>query len=472
MRTIDAQCEMVSPLLIVGGDVVTMDPQRQVLTDTTIAVENGTIVALGPAGDLRRQFPGAEELDASDTVVIPGLIDAHQHTTVDPLIRSLIPDDIPSQSAIYDWAVPLHQVCDGDDDELAATITAVDCLTRGVTTVLEPGTVAHPLRAAAGLRRAGIRGRVGGWGWDTPGLPFAAPAQEVLAAQRETHLQLTAADPDATVTGWITLVGHALVSDELFAGAAALAEDLDTTLTWHMSPGPDDPSSYLLRYGRRPVEHLDSIGALGPRLLLGHAVWLDDAELDALLRTDTAVAACPGAYLRLGQGVTRGGRYAEFIHRGGRLALGCDSHNAGDAPDLLRTAMLLAGVELDRGTEPPVRAIDALGLATAAGAAAIGAGEQLGMIRPGLAADLVLLDTTRPAWIPRATTTDSLARQIVWGGVSDTVRDVVVAGKVVVRDRFPVQVDLSELRQEAAARQGALLSRAGLPTSATVSAHL
>lgn len=465
MRTIDAQCEMVPTLLVTGGDVVTMDPQRRVLTGTTIAVSGGTIAALGSAEDLRRQFPGAEELDARGTVVIPGLIDAHQHTTVDPLVRSLIPDDIPSQSAIFDWAVPLHQHADGDDDELAATITAVDCLTRGVTTVLEPGTVAHPLRVAEGLSKAGIRGRVGGWGWDTEGLPFAAAWQDVLAEQRETVEAIAKFDPDGLVTGWVTLVGHALVSDDLFCGAMSLAGELDTGVTWHLSPGPDDPSSYLLRYGVRPVEHLDRIGALGPRLLLGHAVWLENAELEALLRTGTAIAACPGAYLRLGQGVTRAGRYAEFLHRGGRLAIGCDSHNAGDAPDVLRAAMLLAGLENDRGTEPSLRAADALALATTAGAEAIGAGATLGAIRPGYAADLVLLDTTRPAWIPRAAEPDALARQIVWGGVSDTVRDVVVGGRVVVRDRLPVLVDLTELRLAASTRQAGLLSRAGLPSS-------
>jgi hypothetical protein len=54
----------------------------------------------------------------------------------------------------------LHEQADGDDDELAAVVTAIDCLTRGVTTVLEPGTVAHPLRAAKGLRDAGIRALV------------------------------------------------------------------------------------------------------------------------------------------------------------------------------------------------------------------------------------------------------------------------------------------------------------------------
>jgi 5-methylthioadenosine/S-adenosylhomocysteine deaminase len=446
----------LADLLVVGGDVVTMDADRTVRLNATIAVSAGMITGIGPADELRARYPGAAELDATGDVVIPGLINAHQHTTVDPLVRSVIPDDISADSSIYEWIVPLHEQADGDDDELAATVTAIDCLTRGVTTLLEPGTVAHPLRVANGLRAAGIRAQVGGWGWDTAGMPFAGPADEVLAGQEETVLALAEADPSGLVTGWITLVGHGLASDALFTGALQLAEKLDTTVTWHLSPGPDDAITYAERHGTRPVLHLERIGALGPRLLLGHAVWIDDAEILALIASGTAVAACPGAYLRLGQGVTRAGRHAEFLRRGGRLALGCDSHNAGDVPDLLRAAWLLAALDRDRGTPDPLRAAEAFAVATVGGAEAVGA--RTGTLQPGRPADLVVLDTRRPGWIPRG----DLSRQLVWGAVADTVRDVVVAGRVVVRDRQVTTVDLDAIRTAAAERSAALLRRSGL----------
>jgi 5-methylthioadenosine/S-adenosylhomocysteine deaminase len=444
----------VTDLLLVDADVVTMDAERRVLTGASVAVSHGVVAALGTAADLRRRFPGAEELDARECVVVPGLIDAHQHTTGDPLVRSMIPDDISSDESIFDWIVPLHGVHDGDDDELSATITAVDALTRGVTTVLEPGTVAHPLRVAAGLEKAGVRGRVGGWGWDVEGMPFAGSADEVLARQEETVKALA---PGGRVTGWVALVGHDLASDELFAGAAELAERLDVGFTLHMSPGENDIASYATRSGLRPIAHLDRLGVLGPRLVLGHAVWLDDQELDLLLGTRTAVASSPGAYLRLGQGYTRGGRHGEFVRRGGRLALGCDSHNAGDVPDVLHAAYLLAALERDRGTHP-LRADEVFALATVAGAEAIGAGASLGSVEIGKAADLVVLDTRSIAWTPRG----DLALQLVWGGASGSVRDVLVDGEVVVRERRPTKVDVEELRAEAADRSAALLARAGI----------
>ncbi|MFE7242863.1 amidohydrolase family protein [Streptomyces sp. NPDC057580] len=444
----------MSDLLIVGGDVVTMDSARRVLTGATVAVSENSIAALGTAEELRARFPGAREIDASGCVLIPGLIDAHQHTTVDPLVRSTIPDSIGSQESIFDWIVPLHAHADGDDDELAATITAVECLSRGITTVLEPGTVAYPERVAAGLGAAGVRARVGGWGWDAKDVPLGAPAHEVLARQEDIVRSLPVTGP---VTGWVTLVGHDLASDELFTGAASLAERLDTGLTWHISPGPADVEAYALRCGRRPVIHFRELGVLGPRLLLGHAVWLDDAEVDAILETGTSVASCPGAYLRLAQGYTRASRHAELVRRGGRVALGCDAHNAGDAPDILLAAYLFAALERDRDPPDPIRAEQAFALATVDGAEAIGLGDRIGSLEVGKAADIVVLDTRDPAWTPRG----DLARQLVWGHVSRTVRDVLVDGRVVVRDRRPTGVDPDALAAAAADRSAALLRRAG-----------
>ncbi len=443
-------------LLIIGGDVITMGPSRAVLMDAAVAVAAGRIAAIGSAASVRARFPVTRELDARGCLVIPGMVNAHQHTTADPLVRSTIPDDIGATESISGWIMPLHAAVTGDDDELSATLTAVESLTCGVTTLLDAGTVAHPLRVAAGLRTAGIRGRVGRWGWDTPGQPYAMPATETLAAQEET---IRALGTDGRVSGWVTLVGHDLASDELFAGAAALAERLGTGVTWHLSPGPGDVAAYQRRSRRRPVLHLRDLGALGPRLLLGHAVWLDDAEVDAILESGTAVASCPAACLRLGQGYGRASRHAELVRRGGRLALGCDSHNAGDIPDVLRAAWLLSAIEKDRGGQWSLRADQVFALATIDGARAVGLGDLVGSVEIGKAADLVIMDARDVSWVPRG----DLATHLVWGAPSHTVRDVLVDGAVVVRDRQVTTIDINELRREAGERSAALLRRAGIP---------
>ncbi len=301
---------MPTQQIITGGDIVTMNPQREVLVGGSIVIEGDVIIAVGATSALRAEYPDATEFDASRCVVTPGMVDAHQHLTGDPLVRSCIPDLLPPGASIFEWSVPLHGAHDALDDGVSATLSAVEALTAGVTTVVEAGTVAHADSVAEALRTVGLRATLGVWGWDIEEGPFAAPCDEVLARQRAV---VDAYPAGGLVEGWVTLVGHDLASDALMAGAADLARELGTGMTMHLSPTSSDPERYLELHGRRPVEHLAHLGVLGRHLLIGHGVWLDDAEVELILDSGTAVAYCPWAYLRLGQGVcaqwsTRGDR--------------------------------------------------------------------------------------------------------------------------------------------------------------------
>jgi 5-methylthioadenosine/S-adenosylhomocysteine deaminase len=265
--------------------------------------------------------------------------------------------------------------------------------------------------------------------------------------------------PGGLVEGWVTLVGHDLASDELLAGAAELSRTLGTWMTMHLSPTSSDPESYLARSGHRPVTHLHNLGVLGPNLLLAHGVWLDDEEIDLVLSTRTAIAYCPWAYLRLGQGVTRVGRHAEIVERGGRVALGCDAANAGDVADILRAAALAAGIARDGRLEPErFGAHQAFEMATIAGAEAIGMADRIGSLEVGKQADIVVHRAVGWGWSPRG----DVGLQLVWGTDGRSVRDVFVAGTPVIRDGRCVTVDAQALGREAQDRQQSLLDRAGI----------
>ena len=357
--------------------------------------------------------------------------------------------------------MPIHAQHTPEDDRVSSLLTCVESLRNGITTVIEAGTVAHPHEIAGAMTQAGLRGSVGRWGSDTEGLPLAAPAQQVLA---ELDDLLDAYPSGGLVTAWVTLVGHSLASDELLAGAADLARRRGARMTMHISPSDTDVRDYLVRTGSRPIVHLDHLGVLGPHLLLGHAVHLDDAELELLLGSGTAVAYCPWAYLRLGQGVGAAGRHGEIVERGGRLALGCDSVNAGDSIDILRTAALASGIAKDQRADPTrLGAGTAFELATIAGAEAIGMADTIGSLEPGKAADIVVHSTSAPGWVPRG----DIAHQLIWSSDGRGVRDVLVAGRVVVRDRVCQTVDEAALREEAERVRSSLLARAGIAIPTT-----
>jgi len=452
--------EMAGPaapdLLVLGGRVVTMDPDRRVLHGGGIAISGDRIVAVGGAAELRGRWPRAEAIDTTGCVITPGMVNAHQHHTGDPLLRSCIPDDLVPGTSIFEWSVPVHGAHTPDDDELTATITAADSLRNGVTTLVEAGTVAFPDRVAAGMSAAGARGTIGTWGWDVEVGPFAAPADEVLDRQRAV---LDHFPPGGRVEGWVTLVGHSLASDDLLVGAADLARERGTNMTMHLSPTSSDPEVYLERHGRRPVVHLDHLGVLGPHLLLAHGVWFDDAELEAVLASRTAIAYCPWAYLRLGQGVTREGRHAELSKRGGRIALGCDATNASDSTDILRQAALATGLAKDTRIDPTwFSAHDAFEWATIGGAEAIGMADRIGSLEAGKLADVVVHDATGPQW----SSLGDVALQLVWGTDGRSVRDVIVGGEVVVRNGRSTRVDDAVLAGAAREAAGAIVGRAGI----------
>jgi 5-methylthioadenosine/S-adenosylhomocysteine deaminase len=414
------------------------------------------IIAAGSSSALLADHPGAVVHDASGCVITPGMVNAHQHLTGDPLVRSCIPDLLPPGASIFEWSVPLHGAHTGDDDELSATMGAVESLRNGVTTVIEAGTVAHPERMAAGVVAAGMRGTIGTWGWDIEIGPYAAPCDEVLDRQRAVVEGFPAG---GLVEGWVTLVGHDLASDELLAGAADLARELGTSMTMHLSPTSSDPERYLARSGRRPVVHLDHLGVLGPHLLLAHGVWLDESEIELVLSSRTAIAYCPWAYLRLGQGVTRVGRHADIVERGGRVAHGCDASNAGDTADILRTAAVAAGIARDGRIDPErFGAHDAFELATIAGAEAVGMADRIGSIEPGKQADLVVHRASGWGWMPRG----DVGLQLVWGTDGRSVRDVWVGGRQVIAAGVSTMVDEVALEQAAGEAQAGLLKRAGI----------
>ena len=261
----------------------------------------------------------------------------------------------------------------------------------------------------------------------------------------------------------MTLVGHDLMTDELVAGASELARARGTGLTFHLSPHAGDAVSYLARTGRRPFVHLDRLGVLGPHVLVAHGVHVDDDELAAIVDSDTAIAACPWAYLRLAQGVTTAGRHGDLLRAGGRVAIGCDAENAGDAVDVLRAAALFVGLARDRAGDPAsFTAHDALALATSAGAAAIGKAGVLGSLAVGQRADIVVHDRQGVQWLPPST---DPVRQLIWGSDGRSVRDVVIDGRVVVRDGRCVTVDLDALRGAAIARRDHLLRAVGAARS-------
>lgn len=435
-----------------------MNPDREIIDDGAIAIDATTIAAVGRLDEVKQRFPTAEVSGSKSDLVLPGYINGHQHLTGDRLIQSSVPDDLAPGESIFTWVVPVHAVHTPQDDQLSATLTLAESLRNGVTSTFEAGTVAFPDRIAAAAESVGARLTIGTWGWDVEDGPYAGTVDEVIDRQIAS-LDL---DTGPLVSAWVSLVGHDLMSDELVTAASDLARSRSVGLTFHLSPHTGDPASYLARTGKRPLVHLRDLGALGPHVAVAHGVHLDEDELEVLSETGAAVISCPWAYLRLGQGISIEFRHLDIWKQGGRLALGCDSENAGDMVDGVRAAALFAGLAKDTTMDPMVfGAHDALELLTIRGAEALGIDDRVGSIEVGKEADLVVHDRTRVEWIPAS---PDPVLQLIWGSDGRSVRDVYVAGKQVVRSGELTTLEVSALTDEAVAAGALLRTRAHIPS--------
>jgi 5-methylthioadenosine/S-adenosylhomocysteine deaminase len=345
------------------------------------------------------------------------------------------------------------------DDLLSATASLVEAVSNGITCTIEAGTVAHPHQVAHAFETVGVRGTVARWGWDIGDGPQVGSVAEVLQRQQQLVVDFNTSTNKGLVTAWVSLVGHDLMSDELVIGASQLARDNNTNLTFHISPHSGDVESYLSRTGKRPLIHLRDLGVLGSHVLLAHAVHLSGLERDAIIDTNTAVVSCPWAYLRLAQGITGFGRHAQLMRSGARLSLGCDSENAGDAIDMIRTAALFIGLARDGERDPTIAsAYDALELITIRGARAIGMEHLIGSIEVGKRADIVIHSTSGPQWTPLSP--DPIL-QLIWASDGRSVSDVVVNGVPIIRDSICRTIDETALREEVGSRGRFLLSSLG-----------
>jgi cytosine/adenosine deaminase-related metal-dependent hydrolase len=246
-----------------------------------------------------------------------------------------------------------------------------------------------------------------------------------------------------------------------------LADEHGTGLTLHHGSGPEARRESLARYGLSPTEYLESNGVLGPNVLLSHVLGLDDAEIECLARTGTAVAMCPVTAAKGAKGIVALGRMPELLRRGVRVALGCDSPNNSNHLDMVRT-MNMAAIQYKDARQDmhQIPAEQALEMATLIGAQALGLGHELGSIAPGKRADLVLFDTQRPEWQALFNPVNNL----VYNADGRSVHTVVVDGRVVVdayRQSFVEEARLfarvQEIGERLLARTGVTLPRSRWP---------
>ncbi len=401
----------------------------RVLRNHSLAITHGRIGAILPSAEAREQIQAAEVLELPDHVLIPGLINAHTHAAM-TLLRGLA-DDLPLMTWLNEHIWPAEQRWISEEFVHDGTRLAVLEMLRGGTTCFND-MYFHPDVTARACSSAGMRASIGLILVDFPS-GWAQDADEYLHKGLAVHDQFR--DDPLIRTAFAPHAPYS-VSDAPLRRLATYAEELDIPVHMHVHETRDEIRQSLAEHEVRPLQRLDSLGLVSPRLLAVHMTQLDDDEVALAAANGVHVVHCPESNLKLASGNCPVA--SRLIPAGVNCALGTDGAASNNDLDMLgemRTAAQLAKGE--SGNAAALPALDALRMATLNGARALGLDEETGSLEVGKAADIVAVDLNRPETQP----VYHPVSQLVYACSREQVRHVWIAGRHVLRDRVATTLD-------------------------------
>ncbi len=468
---------MSEALLVRGRWIVTgAGADDPVLSDGALVVTDGVIAELGAWDALRARFPEAEVIGSGREALLPGLINAHHHTTGATYLQQGFPDLL-----LEPWIWTLSAGSAGDL-RLASMLSAARQLRSGVTTVLD----VHSGSGAAEVFAAKLREKLAGYETAGPRLVLAAGcsdqsrlvhgrgADEAFVAGLPAELRPLAEGllpPPGTLDGddylgileeligayrdhpridvWFGPPGPQWVSDPVWRRIAEAAERLDVGIQTHVEESIYEKLHGPRDYGKPTVFHLHELGLLSPRFSLAHGVWLSEPEIALLAETGAAVVHNPSSNLRLRAGIAP---VNALLAAGVTTALGMDATTINDDEDMFAEMRLASRLQRTPSLDGPAPTpAQILGLATEGGAKLLRQEGRLGRLATGAAADIVLIDLDRVTWPWVSPRTDPRDLVLLRAQARD-VTTVLVGGEVVLRDGRPTRFDLAEAGAELAER--------------------
>jgi len=422
---------------------------------TDILIEDNRISRI--ERDIRVDSSGGEppeEIDCSDMVVIPGLVNTHHHFF--QTLQRCLPE--VQDSPLFDWLVRLYEIWKHMDEESVYWSTLVACgelLKTGCTTTSDQlyvfpewagGRLADvEIEAAmkAGIRFHPTRGSMSR-GKSSGGLPPDVVVQTEAEILRDSERLIDAyhdPGPGAMVRIALAPCSPFSVSEALLKETRELATRKGVLLHTHLAETEDENAYCIENYGVRPLELMERCGWVGPDVWYAHGIHFTDRELERLKQTDTGICHCPTSNMRLGSGVAR---VPEMLKMGIRVGLGVDGSASNDSSDMLgevRNCFLLNRL----GGSAAITARESIRLGTEGGARLLGR-DDIGSIEPGKTADLV---GVRVSTIDRAGAVHDYTASLVLCGCNHTVDLNIVNGKVVVRDGRLLTMDEEEVTRQA-----------------------
>lgn len=428
-------------LILYGGTVITMNDAYDVYEDGAVAILADSIVAVGPTEAIRHQYSAVESVDCHNTVIMPGLVNAHTHIPM-TLMRGL--NDDLRLDVWLGYLMPVErEFVTPEFVKLGTRVACAEMIRSGITTFADMFYYEESIAEATA--EIGMRALLG----ETI-LVFPAPDAETWEDALENCRQFIERwnghpliQPAVAPHAWYT------ATPELMLACANLARTFDVPLHTHIAETKLEAENSVNQNHLSVVDWLEKHDILDTKLLAAHCVHIDEQDMYSLRKAGAGVAHCPSSNLKLASGIAPIG---QMLSMGLKVGVGTDgpaSNNDLDMVEEMRLASFLAKTACQDPTVLPAR--QALEIATIGGARAVHMDAYTGNLIPGKRADIAIMDMSGIHNQPHFHNhPDAVYSRVVYASKSTDFAHVLCNGRWLMRDRQLLTVDEALAAEQAA----------------------
>lgn len=442
---------------ILINNALVMNPDFSFSRDTSIAIRDKRILKIGK--DLQQSHQAEETLDGRNRLAMPGLIDGHTHLS-QQLLRGMISDEYP---IIYQrFNLPLESKLTREEVALSVKLGCLEMIRSGTTSFADAGST-HMDAFVESVEESGLRATVTRSTSDTGEFLPAEMVDTTREGLRESEefFRTYHNRGDGRIRAWFQYRSMASATDELIVGLTEMAREYDTGVHTHISEYSESVLYAQRTHQMREIEYLDRLGVMGKNLLAAHCLLISENDIRILAESGTKVVHCPRS--NLGKAVSK---TPSLLSHGVSVGLGTDG-TAHSGLSIFREMTAFRHSQIVTNGVPfldfsVMNSRMLMELATMGSARALMQDQDIGSLEEGKLADLILVDLTAPHITPTHNLLNTLTEAVGTGDISD----VVINGKLVMRNREILTLDEERLLQEAEGPLNRLNAANGWPDHA------
>jgi len=424
-------------LIIEGDYVVSMTSDNTVYKNGAVAVDDGRIIAIGPAEEISSAYSSGNRLPGDNRIVMPGLVNGHSHAAM-TLLRG-VADDLALLDWLTNYIFPAEvEFVNADFVRIGTELACWEMIRGGTTTFVD--MYYFPDEIAKVVESCGMRALVSATVIDQRS-PDAENAADSLIKGKAFVERWKG--KNSRITPIFGPHADYTLNAEQLREVRDAALDAGVGISIHISESPYELQYAKQTYGMTSIELLDSIDFFDVPTIGAHAVWPTEAEISILAERDVGVIHNPTSNMKTAAGIAP---VTEMLQAGISVGLGTDGAASNNDLDMWEEIRLAAFLQKVHQMDPQVLpASTVLTMATRGGAEAIGLGDSIGSLEVGKRADIIQVSFDDVHFVP----TYDVISHLVYVADEQDVISVVVDGKILMKDKKLLSIDTKRVRSEA-----------------------